>query len=109
MSQMYRKPEDIITLIELTIDDCLQIFQGELELDDDTRKLIGKLSEWKINLQPQLMHLFEAPMDVGDFKDILRQTIKPVIDSLLDEAKSDGVISEKEQKVLDVVVKRLNI
>ena len=55
------------------------------------------------------MHLFEAPMDVGDFKDILRQTIKPVIDSLVEEAKSDGVISEKEQKILDVVINRLNI
>ena len=109
MSQLYRKPEDITTLIEMTIDDCLQIFQGELELDEDAKKLVDKLSEWKINLQPQLMHLFEAPMDVGDFKDILRQTIKPVIDPLVEEAKSDGVISEKEQKILDVVINRLNI
>ena len=106
MSQ-YRKPDDITTLIELTIEDCLQIFQGEL--DDEAQALLDKLSEWKVNLQPQLMHVFEAPLDVGDFKDILRQTLKPVIDSLVEEAKSDGVITEKEQKILDVVIKRLNI
>jgi len=107
MVQQYRKPEDITTLIELTIDDCLQIFNGEV--DDESQRLLDKLSEWKVSLQPQLMHVFEAPLDVGDFKDILRQTIKPVIDSLVDEAKSDGVITEREQKILDVVVSRLNI
>ena len=109
MSQQYRKPDDITALIELAIDDCLQIFQGEFEMDDESKHLVDKLSEWKVNLQPQLMHLFEAPMDASDFKDILRQTIKPVIDSLVDEAKSDGVITEKEQRILDIVVKRLNI
>lgn len=107
MTQQYRKPEDITTLIEMTIDDCLQIFQGEV--DEESQRLLDKLSEWKVNLQPQLMHVFEAPLDVGDFKDILRQTIKPVIDSLVEEAKSDGVITEREQKILDVVVQRLNI
>ena len=107
MAQQYRKPEDITTLIEMTIEDCLQIFQGEV--DEESQKLLDKLSEWKVNLQPQLMHVFEAPLDVGDFKDILRQTIKPVIDSLVEEAKSDGIITDKEQKILDVVVKRLNI
>lgn len=111
MAQLYRTPEDITTLIEMTIDDCLQIFQGELEstLDDDSKALLDKLSEWKVNLQPQLMHVFEAPLSISDFKDILRQTLKPVIDSLVEEAKSDGVITDKEQKILDVVVKRLNI
>ena len=95
----------------MTIDDCLQIFSGELDesLDKDSKNLIDKLSEWKVNLQPQLMHVFEAPLDVGDFKDILRQALKPVIDSLVEEAKSDGVITEQEQKILDVVVKRLNL
>ncbi len=107
MAQQYRKPEDITTLIEMTIEDCLQIFQGEV--DEESQRLLDKLSEWKVNLQPQLMHVFEAPLDVGDFKDILRQTIRPVIDSLVDEAKSDGVITEREQKILDVVVNRLNI
>lgn len=106
MSQ-YRKPEDITTLIEMTIEDCVQMFQGEM--DDEAQALLNKLSEWKVNLQPQLMHVFEAPLDVGDFKDILRQTMKPVIDSLVEEAKSDGVITEKEQKILDIVIKRLNI
>ena len=111
MSQLYRTPQDITTLIEITIEDCLQIFQGELDtsLDDDSKKLLDKLSEWKVNLQPQLMHVFEAPLDASDFKDILRQTLKPVIDSLVEEARSDGVITEKEQKILDIVVKRLNL
>lgn len=107
MPQQYRKPEDITTLIEMTIDDCLQIFTGEV--DEESQRLLDKLSEWKVSLQPQLMHVFEAPLDVGDFKDILRQTLKPVIDSLVDEARSDGVITEREQKILDVVVSRLNI
>jgi hypothetical protein len=109
MMSQYRTPSDITTLIELAIDDCLQMFQGELTLDDEAQKLLDKLSEWKVNLQPQLMHVFEAPMDASDFKDILRQTIRPVIDSLVDEAKSDGVITDKEQKILDIVIKRLNI
>ena len=98
---LYRKPEDITTLIEMTIEDCVNMFQGEIE--EDAQILLDKLTEWKVTLQPQLMHVFEAPLDVGDFKDILRQTMKPVIDSLVEEAKSDGVITEKEQKILDIV------
>ena len=106
MSQ-YRKPEDITALIEMTIEDCVQMFQGEIE--EDAQALLDKLTEWKVNIQPQLMHVYYAPIDIVDFKDIIRQTMKPVIDSLVEEAKSDGVITEKEQKILDVVVKRLNI
>lgn len=104
---LYRKPEDITALIEMTIDSCLSILTDSIS--EDEQAILDKLSEWKLNLAPQLMHIFEAPLDASDFKDILRQSIRPVIDSVVEEAKSDGVITAKEQRLIDVIVDKLNI
>ena len=104
---LYRTPKDITALLEMTIDSCLAIMTDSIS--DDEQKILDKLSEWKLKLAPQLMHVFEAPLDVSDFKDLLRQSIKPVIDSIVEEAKSDGVISDKEQRLIDVIVEKLKI
>lgn len=106
MSQ-YRTPEDITALIEMTIDSCLAIMTDSISQEE--QKILDRLSEWKLKLAPQLMHIFEAPLDVGDFKDLVRQAIKPVIDSIVEEAKSDGVITEKEQRLIDIIVNKLKI
>ena len=106
-SKLYRTPEDITALIEMTIDSCLSI--SAEAITEDEQKIVDKLSEWKVKLAPQLMHMFEAPLDVSEFKDLLRQSLKPVIDDVVETAKDDGVITEKEQKLIDIIVKNLNI
>ena len=108
MNELYRSPEDITALFELTIDEILQIV-AESDLTSGEQAILDHLSSAKLKLQPQLMHLFEAPMDDIDFKDIMRDTLKPVIDASFDHARSDGIITEREQKILDTIVLRLNI
>ena len=106
MSQ-YRSPEDITALLGMTIDSCLAIMTDSIS--EDEQKILDRLSEWKLKLAPQLMHIFGAPLDVGDFKDIVRQAIKPVIDSIVEEARSDGIITEKEHRLIDIIVAKLKI
>jgi len=108
MDGLYRSPEDITALFALTIDEFLQIV-AESDLTSNEKSILEHLRKSKLELQPQLMHLFEAPMDDIDFKDILRQTLKPVIDAAFDHARSDGIITEREQKLLDTIVLRLKI
>ena len=105
---IYRKPEDITALIELTVDSCLSMVP-ESDLSNEEKKLIENLRSWEVKLQPQFMHLFEAPMDDLDFRDILKQTLQPMIDDTIQLAKSHGKITFREQKIIDTIVAKLNL
>ena len=105
---MYRTPEDITALLQLTIDSCLQLV-AESELTDQEKKILDNLNDWKLRLEPQTMHLFEAPLDTMDFKALLKDTLKPIIDTSFELAREDGIITEREQKLLDTIVEKLNI
>ncbi|MHA2364630.1 MAG: hypothetical protein ACXAC7_11790 [Candidatus Hodarchaeales archaeon] len=104
---MYRSPKEIIALFELTIESYFEHSKDALTAEE--KAILDKLSEWKVKLEPQLMHIFESAMSPYDFKDILRQTMKPVIDSVFEQAKANGVVTSQEQKLLDHIVQKLNI
>ena len=105
---IYRKPEDIKALIEMVVDSCLSMV-SESDLSAQEIKLIENLRSWEVKLHPQFMQLFEAPMDGLDFKDILRQTLQPMIDDTIELAKTDGKITDAEQKIIDTIVAKLNL
>lgn len=105
---IYRKPDDITALIELTVDSCLSMV-SESDLSNEEKKLIENLRSWEVKLQPQFMHLFEAPMDDLDFKDIIKQTLQPMIDDTIQLAKTHGKITFREQKIIDTILAKLNL
>ena len=110
MSSKYnRSPREIIALLELTIDSCFEIAKVDDNIPPKEKAIIDKLSEWKLKLEPQILHTLQAPMDEKDFRDILHQFLQPVIDSVVEQAKIDGVITPKEQKLIDNIIEKLKM
>ena len=105
----YRKIEEITALLEMTIDSCLDLTMQNLS--DDEKQIINRLNEWRDNFQidNQIMQIFEAPISDIEFKDILRQVLKPILDDIFFKANEDGIITEREQAILDNVTKNFNI
>jgi uncharacterized membrane protein YebE (DUF533 family) len=104
-----RKKSDILTLLELTIESCFEIAKRKGEITAKERAIIDKLGEWKLRLEPQIMQTLEAPMDEKDFYDVLHQFLRPVIESVIEQAKADGVITAEEQRLIDIIIEKLGI
>lgn len=104
----YRSKQDILAILDLTIDSCLDLASSNMS--DDEKKIIDRLKHWRENLvlDNQILHILEAPMDKLDFKNILKQVLNPIIADILEEAKEDGIISPKEQKLLDAIIKNFD-
>ena len=105
---MNRKAEDIMALLELTIDSCIDLCAKTMTPEE--QHIIDKLKSWerKLNLEIQHQHLLEAPMDDYEFKDVVNQITKPIIDSVFEQARSDGVITPDEHLLLDNIVSKLH-
>ncbi|MFX1535298.1 MAG: TerB family tellurite resistance protein [Promethearchaeota archaeon] len=104
---MKRSPGEIIALLELTIDSCLEIAKIDDSISEDEKAIIDKLTEWKLKLEPQIMEILEANLDESDFYDIFHQLLSPVVDAVFEQARMDGKITEEEQKLLDNIVDKL--
>lgn len=104
----YRSEQDILAILDLTIDSCLTL--ASLNMTDDEKNIIKRLNHWRENfkLEDQILHILEAPMSNIEFKDILKQILNPIIEDVLDHAKQDGVISPQEQKLLDTIIKNFD-
>lgn len=102
-----RSPSEILALLELTIDSCFEIAKTHEKITEGEKLIIDKLSEWKLKLEPQIMQTLEAPLDKHDFRDIVQQMLDPVIDSVIEQAQSDGVITPEEQQLLDNIMAKL--
>ena len=104
---MNRTTEDIMALLELTIDSCIELCANNMTTEE--KIIIYKLKNWerKLNLEIQHQHLLEAPMDDYEFKDVVNQITKPIIDSVFEQARADGVITPDERKLLDNIVSKL--
>ena len=103
----YRDPAEIRALLELTIDSCLAICGQDLSPEEQF--IIQKLRDWEVKLENQLMHLYEANLDPIEFKDIVNQTLGAVIDSVFEQARTNGTITPNEQKLLDNIVAKLKL
>jgi hypothetical protein len=105
----YRTIDDISALIDLTIDSCLDLVSSSMS--EGQKNIIDRLNDWKGNfkLDNQILHILEAPMSDIEFKDILKQVLMPIMDDLLKYAEQDGVITPKEQNLLDHIIKNFDL
>ncbi|MHA1991042.1 MAG: hypothetical protein ACW981_17355 [Candidatus Hodarchaeales archaeon] len=99
-----RTIDDILALLDLTIDSCLDLVSSTMS--DKQISIINRLNHWKSNfkLDNQILHVLEAPMSDLEFKDILKQVLYPIINDLLKHAQQDGIITPEEQKLLDHII-----
>lgn len=102
-----RTPSEILALLELTIESCLEIAKFDDRISKDERAIIDKLSEWRLEIENQIMEILEAPMNENDFRDIVQQLLTPVINSIFEQAKLDGIITSEEQALLDNILSKL--
>jgi len=108
VGEILKKKSEILALLELTIDSCFEIAKTG-GVTPEEKAIIDKLGEWKLKLEPQIMQTLQAPMDERDFYDVLHQFLRPVIDSVIEQARVDGVITADEQRLIDNVVEKLDI
>ncbi|MFW9780239.1 MAG: hypothetical protein ACFFE8_15435 [Candidatus Heimdallarchaeota archaeon] len=104
-----RKKSEILAILELTIDSCFEVAKSWGTISPEEKAIIDKLGEWKLKLEPQVMQTLEAPMDDKDFYDVMHQLLRPVIDSVIEQAKANGVITAHEQRLIDTIVEKLDI
>lgn len=103
------KKSEILALLELTIDSCFEIAKKEGDISSEEQAILDKLGEWKLKLEPQIMQTLQAPMDEKDFYDVMHQFLRHVIDSVIEQARVDGVITADEQRLIDNVIEKLDI
>ena len=100
---MYRTPESIYLQIQDVVDSFLSFIH--LKLNPNLVQMVDKLRTLDLHITSQIMHVFEAPLDKHDFKDLVKQLIDVVMDDLIERANSTGIITKDEstqlQKALD--------
>ena len=69
--KIYRSPDNITIQIKDVIDSFLTFLDSNLNIME--KLIIDRLKTLELNITPQIMHTFEAPLDKHDFKDLLRQ------------------------------------
>ena len=92
-----REPTEIMALLDLTIDSRFEIFG--VEFSDYEMDLINRIRTAKLVIDTKLLHIFEAPLNPIDFKDLMNLVTNAIIESVFDEAFNNNVISEEEQKI----------
>ena len=109
MSQNNKSVADVNAILDLAIDNLLELTSENIS--EVEKEIIKKLNNWRgdFKINNQMMHLLEAPMSDLEFKDIIKQVQRSIFDDLLNQARSDGVITPQEQNLLDIVSKTIEI
>lgn len=95
---IYRSPNDINSQFKSIINSVFNSINSQLNQRE--QEILNKVKSMEINLANQSMHIFEAPLDKLDFKDLVKQLIGHIIDELIDNASSNDVITSKESELL---------
>ena len=93
------RTRDVITLqIQDVIDSFLSFASSKLNSKESI--LVERLKSLELIITPQIMHVFEAPLDKHDFKDLVKQLIALVMDELIERAYKTGIITMKESEMI---------
>ncbi len=92
--KMYRSPENINSQMQDVFDSFFSSLADELDSTED--KVIERLKTLEIEINPQIMHVFEAPLDKNDFKDLVKQLTYPFMHEILEKAYEIGAITSDE-------------
>ena len=97
------RTRDVITLqIQDAIDSFLSFASSKLNSKESI--LVERLKSLELIITPQIMHVFEAPLDKHDFKDLVKQLITLVMDELIERAYKTGIITMKESEMIKIAL-----
>ena len=97
------RTRDVITLqIQDVIDSFLSFASSKLNSKESI--LVERLKSLELIITPQIMHVFEAPLDKHDFKDLVKQLITLVMDELIERAYKTGIITMKESEMIKIAL-----
>ena len=102
-----REPSEIIALLDLIIDSRFEIFG--VEFSDYEMEIINRVRKSKLVIDNKLLHIFEAPLNPIDFKDLINLMINTIIESAFEEAVKNGTISEVEEEIIVNLLSKLII
>ena len=102
-----REPSEILALLDLIIDSRFEIFG--VEFSDYEMEIINRVRKSKLVIDNKLLHIFEAPLNPIDFKDLINLMINTIIESAFEEAVKNGTISEVEEEIIVNLLSKLII
>ena len=79
-----REPSEILALLDLIIDSRFEIFG--VEFSDYEMEIINRVRKSRLVIDNKLLHIFEAPLNPIDFKDLINLMINTIIESAFEEA-----------------------
>lgn len=96
--------------IKIQIQDVVDafLFFMDSKLDKNQSKAINKLKSLELQITTQIMHIFEAPLDNHDFKDLVKQIIDHVLHELIERAYNTGIINKDESILLKKALNESN-
>ncbi len=97
--RLYRNPDEIVNRINNSIQDYIDSYRGDLSSDE--QEIINKIKEWDIKVEHQLMEIFMASITDEEFDELLSMSLHSVVDLMKEQAKADGVITEKEERIIN--------
>lgn len=103
---MYRTTSEINALVELMIDSYFAYLEskvGKRELS-----IVKKLKKLEIDISSQYMHIFQSRLNNIHFRDIINQSIIPLIHQLVDKAYVNGSITKREAELMNVTLEMEN-
>ena len=100
--KLYRSPDEIYNLIEVLIDSYFSIL--EFKVGQREQVVLEKLRSIEIEISPQFMEVFQCPLDNVHFKDIIDQSIIPLIKDHIDNAYKQGILTENEKELMHLVI-----
>ena len=98
----YRSPEDIYNIIQVLFDS----FVSSIEYRAGKREqiVLEKLKKLDLEISPQLMEVFEAPLNNAHFKDLVEQSIVSIFLNHIDRSFECGVLTKKEHILMHLVI-----
>lgn len=91
---MYRTPDYITMLIQDVTNSFLSFISSKV--DSKKSAIVEKLRTLELQITPQIMHTFEAPLDKHDFKDLVFQLITGIMDDIIERGYLTGVLTQNE-------------
>ena len=99
---LYRTTTEIKSLIEVLVDSYLNSLLTRVGKREAT--IIEKLRDIKIDISPQIMNIFKAPLNNIHFKDIINQTIVHLIHEIIEKARLNEIITQEEADLMSIVL-----
>lgn len=99
---LYRSSTDINQLIMVLVDSYLSSLVTKVGKKESL--IIEKLLTIETDIAPQIMKIFESPLNNTHFKDLVNQLMIPLVNERIEEAHLRGIITAQEAELMIIVL-----